>query len=87
MKIFSEETGKEVEADNEAKVELHKIVGKSGTRFLVEVRKGNNFLKKDISEKIEKKTNWLFQYFMWRDDFKNLYIYIFLTKMNELPKL
>lgn len=52
MKIFSEETGKEVEADNEAKVELHKIVGKSGTRFLVEVRKGNNFLKKDISEMI-----------------------------------
>ena len=34
-------------------------------------------IKKDISEKIEKKTNWLFQYFMWRDDFKNLYIYIF----------
>ena len=29
-------------------------------------------IKKDISEKIEKKTNWLFQYFMWRDDFKNL---------------
>ena len=52
MKIFSEETEKEIEADNETKVELHKIVGKSGTRFLVEVRKGNNFLKKDVSEMI-----------------------------------
>lgn len=52
MKIFSEETGKEVEADNETKVELHKIVGKNGTRFLLEVRKGNNFLKKDVSEMI-----------------------------------
>lgn len=50
MKIFSEETGKQVEADNETKVELHKIVGKNGTRFLLEVRKGNNFLKKDVSE-------------------------------------
>lgn len=52
MKFFSEETGKEIEADNETKVELHKIIGKSGTRFLIEVRKGNNFLKKDISEMI-----------------------------------
>lgn len=52
MKFFSEETGKKIEADNETKVELHKIIGKSGTRFLIEVRKGNNFLKKDISEMI-----------------------------------
>ena len=52
MKILSEETGKEIEADNETKVELHKIVGKKGTRFLVEVRKGNKFLKKDVSEMI-----------------------------------
>lgn len=52
MKFFSEETGKEIEADNETKVELHKIIGKSGTRFLIEVRKGNNFLKKDVSEMI-----------------------------------
>lgn len=52
MKIFSEKTGKEIEADNEAKVELHKIVGKNGTRFSLEVRKGNNFLKKDVSEMI-----------------------------------
>lgn len=52
MKILSEETGKEIEADNETKVELHKIVGKNGTRFLLEVRKGNNFLKKDVSEMI-----------------------------------
>ena len=52
MKIFSEKTGKEIEADNETKVELHKIVGKNGTRFSLEVRKGNNFLKKDVSEKI-----------------------------------
>ena len=55
-------------------------------------------IKKDISEKIEKKTNWLFQYFMWRDDFKNLYIYIFSDnkgkdinyllwkEINNLPK-
>lgn len=52
MKILSEKTGKEIEADNETKVELHKIVGKNGTRFLLEVRKGNNFLKKDVSEMI-----------------------------------
>ena len=52
MKIFSEKTGKEIEADNEIKVELHKIVGKNGTRFSLEVRKGNNFLKKDVSEMI-----------------------------------
>ena len=52
MKIFSEKTGKEIEADNETQVELHKIVGKNGTRFLVEVRKGNKFLRKDISEMI-----------------------------------
>ena len=55
-------------------------------------------IKKDISEKIEKKANWLFQYFMWRDDFKNLYIYIFSDnkgkdvnyllwkEINNLPK-
>ena len=47
-------------------------------------------IKKDISEKIEKKTNWLFQYFMWRDDFKNLYIYIFSDnkgkEINNLQK-
>lgn len=52
MKIFSEKTGKEIEVDNETKVELHKIVGKNGTRFSLEVRKGNNFLKKDVSEMI-----------------------------------
>lgn len=52
MKIFSEKTGKEIEADNETKVELHKIVGKNGTRFSLEVRKRNNFLKKDVSEMI-----------------------------------
>lgn len=52
MKIFSEKTGKEIEADNETKVELHKIVGKNGTRFSLEARKGNNFLKKDVSEMI-----------------------------------
>ena len=52
MKILSEKTGKEIEADNETKVELHKIVGKNGTRLLLEVRKGNNFLKKDVSEMI-----------------------------------
>lgn len=52
MKIFSEKTGKEIEADNETKVELHKIVGKNGTRFSLEVRKGNNFFKKDVSEMI-----------------------------------
>lgn len=52
MKIFSEETGKEIEADNETKIELHKIVGESGTRFLVEVRKGKIFLRKDVSEMI-----------------------------------
>lgn len=52
MKIFSEKTGKKIEADNETKVELHKIVGKNGTRFSLEVRKGNNFLKKDVSEMI-----------------------------------
>lgn len=52
MKIFSEETGKEIEANNETKIELHKIVGESGTRFLVEVRKGKIFLRKDVSEMI-----------------------------------
>lgn len=38
---------------------------------------------KNISKKIEKRENWLFQYFMWRDDFENLFIYIFVDKENK----
>ena len=34
-------------------------------------------IKDDIFEKIEKKKNWLFEYFLWKNDFKKLFIYIF----------
>ena len=34
-------------------------------------------IKDDIFEKIEKKKNWLFEYFLWKNDFKKLFIYVF----------
>lgn len=37
----------------------------------------------NISKKIEKKENWLFQYFMWRADFENLFIYVFVDKKDK----
>ena len=34
-------------------------------------------IKDDIFEKIEKKKNWFFEYFLWKNDFKKLFIYVF----------
>lgn len=38
---------------------------------------------KNISEKIEKKENWLFQYFLWDEKFEKIFIYIFVDKENK----
>lgn len=43
----------------------------------------NENILKDISKNIEKNKNWLFQYFIWKENFEKIFIYIFADKKDK----